>query len=60
LAYLESLSALEYLTSLRGRSVVRGILDLMAKNYSFENAFRAVTQMTVSQFETSWEQALSR
>src|SRR5262249_6308578 len=60
LAYAEGLSAVEYLVSQVGRPGVRGVLDLMAQNYNFENAFKTALKRTVLEFETMWEQDLMR
>ncbi len=60
LAYVESLSAVEYLISRIGRSGLRNLLDLMAQNYNFENAFNTALQRSVSEFETAWRNELSR
>jgi len=60
IAYTESLSAVEYLASQYGRSSIRSVLDLMAQNYNFENAFKTALKRSVSEFETAWEQDLAR
>jgi hypothetical protein len=59
-AYAESLSAVEYLTARFGRSALRQLLDLMAQNYNFENAFNTALQRTVSEFETAWQSDLTQ
>src|SRR5262249_18056907 len=59
LAYAESLSAVEYLASEFGRPAIRNLLDLMAQNYNFENAFRTALHRSVSEFETAWQQDLT-
>jgi tetratricopeptide (TPR) repeat protein len=59
-AYAESLSAVEYLTARFGRSAIRDLLDLMAQNYNFENAFNKVLQRSVSEFETAWQRDLTQ
>ncbi len=60
LAYAEGLSAVEYLTSQFGRSSIRNLLDLMAQNYNFENAFNTALHRSVSEFETAWQHDLVR
>jgi len=60
IAYAEGLSATEYLVTTLGKTSIRGILDLMAQNYNFENAFRTTTKKTLAEFETAWQQDLSR
>jgi hypothetical protein len=57
-AYIESLAAVEYLISRFGRPAIRNMLDLMAQNYNFEDAFRTVMLETVSDFELAWQQDL--
>jgi tetratricopeptide (TPR) repeat protein len=59
-AYLQSLSVVEYFVAQSGKSALRNLLDLMAKNYNFENAFRTVTRRTVSEFEIAWQRELLR
>jgi len=59
-AYAEGLSAVEYLVSQFGKSAVRNVLDLMAQNYNFENAFKTALKRSISEFETSWQQDLTR
>ena len=60
LAYAEALSAVEYLSARFGRSTIRNLLALMAQNYNFENAFNTALQKSVSEFETAWQQDLTR
>jgi tetratricopeptide (TPR) repeat protein len=60
LAYTEGLSAVEYLTARFGRSAIRSLLDLMAQNYNFENAFKTALERSVSEFETAWEHDLAQ
>jgi len=60
LAYAEALSGVEYLTARYGRSTIRNLLDLMAQNYNFENAFNTVLQRSVSEFETAWQRDLAQ
>jgi len=60
LAYSESLSAVEYLITRFGRTALREILDLMAQNYNFENAFNTALQRSVSDFEAAWQLDLNR
>jgi len=59
-AYAESLSAVEYMIARFGRSSIRSVLDLMARNYNFENAFRTALQRSVSEFETAWQRDLTQ
>jgi hypothetical protein len=56
IAYAESLSAVEYLTTRFGRSAVRSLLDLLAQNYNFETAFSTAFQHPLPEFESSWQQ----
>ena len=58
IAYAESLSAVECLVARSGRSAIRSVLDLVAQNYNFENAFSTAIQKSVSEFETAWERDL--
>jgi tetratricopeptide (TPR) repeat protein len=60
LAYTESLSAVEYLITRFGRPAVRSLLDLMAQNYNFENAFNKAVLRSVSEFETAWQRDLTQ
>lgn len=59
-AYLESLSAVEYLVAHFGRPAIRSVLDLMAQNYNFENAFKTALRRSVSEFEGEWERSLTQ
>ena len=58
--YVESLSAVEYMSSRFGRPAIRNLLDLMAQNYNFENSFRTVLLETVSDFEAAWQRDLTQ
>lgn len=60
MAYVESLSAVEYMSSRFGRPAIRNLLDLMAQNYNFENSFRTVLLETVSDFEAAWQRDLTQ
>jgi tetratricopeptide (TPR) repeat protein len=59
-AYAEGLSAVDYLASHFGKNAVRNILDLMAQNYSFENAFKTALNRSVTEFESAWQVDLSQ
>ena len=59
-AYAESLSVVEYLVSQSGRSSIQNILDLMAQNYNFDNAFQTALKKTVPEVEADWHQDLAR
>jgi tetratricopeptide (TPR) repeat protein len=59
LAYTEGLSAVEYLVARFGRAAIRNILDLMAQNYNFENAFRTALRQSAADFESAWQQSLA-
>ena len=59
-AYAEGLSAMEYLVSQFGRPAVRSVLDLMAQNYNFENAFKTALKRNVPEFDAAWQQDLTR
>jgi len=59
IAYAEGLSATDYLASHFGKATVKNILELMAQNYSFENAFKTVVKRSVAEFDTAWQVDLS-
>ena len=59
-AYTESLSVVEHIVSQHGKASIRGILDLMAQNYNFDNAFKTVLQKSVSELEAGWRLDLTR
>jgi tetratricopeptide (TPR) repeat protein len=59
-AYAEGLSAVEYLVTRFGRSAIRSLVDLLAQNYNFENAFKTALGSSVSEFEAAWERDLAR
>jgi tetratricopeptide (TPR) repeat protein len=58
-AYLESLAAVEYIAAQFGRGSIRNILDLMAQNYNFNNAFQTVLRRTVPELQSAWQQSLT-
>ena len=58
LAYLEGLSAVEYLFSRHGRKSVLAILDLLRQSYNFESALKSTTGQTLAEFEKSWREFL--
>jgi tetratricopeptide (TPR) repeat protein len=58
-AYAEGLSATEFLVKTHGRPSIRSILELMAQNYNFENAFNTALKKTVREFESAWQQDLT-
>ena len=58
IAYLEGLSAVEYLVSQKGEGILRSIFGLMAQNYNFENAFKTATGKPLGDFEKSWAESL--
>ena len=58
IAYVEGLSAVEYLISQKGTGILRNIFSLMAQNYNFENAFKTATGKSVGDFEKSWVESL--
>jgi tetratricopeptide (TPR) repeat protein len=58
MAYLEGLSAVEYLMSQKGVGILRNIFDLMAQNYNFEHAFKTATGKSLTDFEKSWLESL--
>ena len=60
LAYLQGLSAVEYLVSQKGMSILRNIFSLMAQNYNFENAFKSATGKALVDFEKSWRESLGQ
>lgn len=59
-AYLEGLSAVEYLVSRHGNKSVLAILDLLRQNYDFENALKSATGQTLAEFEKSWREFLAQ
>jgi len=58
-AYAESLSAVEFLASRFGSRAIRAILDSMAQNYNFENAFNTVLHSSVAEFDSEWRRSLT-
>jgi tetratricopeptide (TPR) repeat protein len=60
MAYLEGLSATEYLIAHNGKKAVGALLDLLHQNYNFERALRSVTNQTLAEFEESWRGSLAR
>ena len=58
IAYVEGLSAVEFLTSQKGKEILRNIFALMAQNYNFENAFKTATGKPLGDFEKSWAESL--
>jgi peptidase MA superfamily protein len=59
-AYLEGLSAVEYLVSRHGKKSVLAMLDLLRKNFSFEDALKSATGQTLAEFEKSWREFLAQ
>ena len=59
MAYVEGLSAVEYLMSEKGVEILRKIFGLMAQNYNFENAFKTATGKPLGDFEKSWAESLA-
>jgi tetratricopeptide (TPR) repeat protein len=60
LAYLEGLSATEYLIAHNGKKAVGAVLDLLHQNYNFEGALRSVINQTLAEFENSWLGSLAQ
>jgi hypothetical protein len=60
LAYIQSLSVVEYLVQKSGSQTIREILDLLHQNYSFETALRLKTSQTLASFENSWQTSLAQ
>jgi len=58
IAYAQGLSATSFLVASSGKASVRNILELMAQNYNFENAFKTALRQTVSEFEAAWQRDL--
>ncbi len=54
LAYLEGLSAVEYLVNKHGSQVLRNLLMLMRQGQDFETALRSLTNRNLAQFEQAW------
>jgi tetratricopeptide (TPR) repeat protein len=59
IAYAEGLSATEYMVSRHGKSSIRSILELMAQNTNFENAFQTTLKKSLPEFERAWRQDLA-
>ena len=59
IAYAEGLSAVEFLVKTHGKPSIRNILELMAQNNNFENAFNAVLKKSLREFESAWQQELT-
>ena len=59
MAYLEGLSATEFLIARNGRNVVGALLGLLHQNYSFQDALRSVTNQTLAEFDKSWRVSLA-
>lgn len=57
-AYLEGLSATEYLIARNGKNAIGTVLDLLHQNYNFESALRSVTDQSLAEFEKSWRVSL--
>jgi tetratricopeptide (TPR) repeat protein len=60
IAYAEGLSATEFIVARFGKASIRNILELMAQNYNFENAFRTTLKLSVAEFESAWQRDLSQ
>jgi tetratricopeptide (TPR) repeat protein len=54
IAYAEALSATEYLVKQHGKASLRSILELMAQNNNFENAFTTTLRKSLTEFESAW------
>jgi len=59
-AYLEGLSAVEYLVSRHGKKSLLATLDLLRQNWTFENALKSATHQTLAEFEKSWREFLAQ
>ena len=59
LAYLQSLSAVEFIAEKKGANAVKEILDLLRQNYNFPKAFQIVAGQTLLDFEKSWHAHLT-
>ena len=60
IAYAEGLSATEFMASKFGKASIRNILELMAQNHNFENAFKTALKTSVAEFELAWQRDLSQ
>jgi hypothetical protein len=60
IAYSESLSATDYLVKQHGKGSIRAILELMAQNYNFENAFTTTLRKSLNDFEAAWQRDLTQ
>jgi len=58
IAYAEGLSATDFLIAQSGKGSIRNILELLAQNYNFENAFKTVVNKSVTEFEQAWQRDL--
>ncbi len=58
-AYLEGLSATEYLIGRNGKNAIGTVLDLLHQNYNFESALESATNQTLAEFEKSWRVSLA-
>jgi len=58
-AYLEGLSATEFLISQSGKNAIGRVLDLLHQNYNFESALKSATNQTLAEFEKSWRISLA-
>ena len=47
------LPAVKYLVSQYGKSAVRNVLDLMAQNYNFGNAFKTARKRSILEFDAA-------
>ena len=54
LAYLQSLSSVEYLVSRYGRQALRQILEMLRQNHTFESALKTATRQNLVEFERAW------
>lgn len=60
LAYMEGLSATEYLVAGRGKNAIRAVLDLLHQNYNFDSALGSVVNQSLAEFEKSWRVSLTQ
>jgi tetratricopeptide (TPR) repeat protein len=58
-AYLQALSAVEFLTARNGRQVLRNLLELLRGNYNLESAWQVATGQKLVDFEKSWKSSLA-
>lgn len=54
-AYIEGLSAVEYLVEKHGNKILRALVEFMRQNYTFAQAFEASSSKPYSSLQSDWE-----